>query len=101
MAGLALIISIIALIFAYLAFKKSGGTADELKSKVEGIGISTENLRKKTADTLSRLEKIIRRDDSEVEREKETADTADTLEADTVEEDDREEKKENEQQNKF
>jgi hypothetical protein len=93
MAGLALIISIIALIFAYLAFKKSGGTADELKSKVEGIGISTENLRKKTADTLSRLERIIRRDDSEVEREKETSDT--------VEEDDREEKKENEQQNKF
>ena len=101
MAGLALIISIIALIFAYLAYKKCGGTADELKSNVEGIGLSTENLRKKTADALGRLEKMIRRDDSEVEREKESVDSVDTVEAAIVEEGDMEEKKETEQQNKF
>ena len=60
MSILALIISIIALIFAYKAFQLSGGTAEELKTKIDDLGISTENLRKKSADAVNRFEKILR-----------------------------------------
>ncbi len=60
MSVIALIISIVALILAYQAYSKSGGTVDELKTKVDELGITTENLRKKTADTISRLEKAVR-----------------------------------------
>jgi hypothetical protein len=60
MSILALIISIIALVFAYKAYQLSGGTAEELKTKIDDLGISTENLRKKSADAVNRFEKIIR-----------------------------------------
>ena len=60
MSVLALIISIIALIFAYKAYQHSGGTAEELKTKIDDLGISTENLRKKSADAVNRFEKILR-----------------------------------------
>ena len=60
MSVLALIISIIALVFAYKAYQLSGGTAEELKTKIDDLGISTENLRKKSADAINRFEKIIR-----------------------------------------
>ena len=60
MSILALIISIIALIFAYKAYQHSGGTAEELKTKIDDLGISTENLRKKSADAVNRFEKILR-----------------------------------------
>ena len=56
MSILALIISIIALIFAYKAYQLSGGTAEELKTKIDDLGISTENLRKKSADAVNRFE---------------------------------------------
>jgi len=60
MSFLALLISIIALIFAYKAYQMSGGTADELKSKIDDLGISTDNLREKTADAVNRFEKVLR-----------------------------------------
>jgi hypothetical protein len=60
MAGLSLIISIIALAIAYLAYTKSGGSIEELKRKVEDLGVITETLRNKTADILESLEKKIR-----------------------------------------
>lgn len=60
MSILSLILSIIALVLAYLAYTKSGGSTEELRSKVEDLGISTDNLRAKTADALNRLEKSIR-----------------------------------------
>ena len=60
MGILSLIVSIIALVLAYLAYTKSGGSTEELRNKVEDLGISTENLRTKTADALNRLEKSIR-----------------------------------------
>ncbi len=59
MAGLAFVISIVALVFAYLAYQRSGGTS-ELKTKVEQLGITTDTLREKLADTLSRMEKAVR-----------------------------------------
>ena len=60
MALLSLIISILALIVAYLAYTKSGGSVEEMKRKVEDLGMTTESLRSKTADILENLEKKIR-----------------------------------------
>jgi hypothetical protein len=60
MSILALIISIIALVFAYKAYQLSGGTADELKTKIDDLGISTENLRKKSANAVHCFENILR-----------------------------------------
>jgi hypothetical protein len=59
MAGLAFIISIVALVISYLAYRQSGGAAD-LQAKVEQLGITTETLREKLADSLGRLEKAVR-----------------------------------------
>ena len=59
-AGLSLIISIIALVIAYLAYRKSGGSVEEMKRKVEDLGLTTESLRSKMADALENLEKKIR-----------------------------------------
>jgi len=67
MSFIALLISIIALIFAYKAYQMSGGTADELKSKIDDLGISTDNLREKTADAVNRFEKFIRGETKEPE----------------------------------
>ena len=71
MSVLALIISIIALIFAYKAYQLSGGTADELKTKIDDLGISTENLRQKSADAVNRFEKILRGEKKEAEKSEE------------------------------
>jgi hypothetical protein len=59
-AGLSLIISIIALVIAYLAYTKNGGSVEEMKRKVEDLGLTTESLRSKMADALENLEKKIR-----------------------------------------
>ncbi len=85
MAALALILSIIALIFAYLAYTRSGGSTDELKEKVEDLGITTEKLRKKTADALGRLERTVRGE------EKPAAEPEETVEGEVVEEEPKEE----------
>ena len=42
MAVLSLIISIIVLIIAYLAYTRSGGSIEEMKRKVEDLGVTTE-----------------------------------------------------------
>lgn len=60
MAFTSLVISILALIVAGLAYAKKGGSIEEMKQKVEDISIATEGLRKKTADILEGLEKKIR-----------------------------------------
>ena len=60
MEVLTLIISIIAVILAYLAFAKSGGSMKEMKVKVEELGISTETLRTRMADILDNFEKKVR-----------------------------------------
>jgi hypothetical protein len=58
-AGLAFVISIVALVLSYLAYRQSGG-AEELKAKVDQLGITTDSLREKLADSLGRLEKAVR-----------------------------------------
>lgn len=60
MAGLALIVAIIALIFSYLAYQRSGGSTEELRRKVDDLGFASEKWREKTADALNRLEKSVR-----------------------------------------
>ena len=73
MEAITLLIAIVALIIAILAYQRTGGTA-ELKREVESKGTSvdlkkqmdalvtaTDSLREKTADALDRLEKVIRK----------------------------------------
>jgi hypothetical protein len=67
MALLALIISILAMIVAYLAYTKSGGSVEEMKRKVEDLGVTMESLRSKTADILENLEKKIRGEEKKSE----------------------------------
>ena len=67
MALLSLIISILALIVAYLAYTKGGGSVEEMKRKVENLGMTTESLRSKTADILENLEKKIRGEEKKSE----------------------------------
>ena len=66
-AGLSLIISIIALVIAYLAYTKSGGSVEEMKRKVEDLGLTTESLRSKMADALENLEKKVRGEEKKSE----------------------------------
>ena len=66
-AGLSLIISIIALVIAYLAYTKSGGSTEDLKRKVEDLGLRTETLRNKMADVLENLEKKVRGEEKKSE----------------------------------
>lgn len=60
MAIVSLIISIIALVCAYIAYTKSGGSAEEMKHKLEEFGLHTETLRKKMADMLETFGKKVR-----------------------------------------
>ncbi len=67
------VIAVIALIISILAYQRTGGTAElkrkvestipseDLKKQVEALAAMTDSLREKTADTLDRLEKIIRK----------------------------------------
>ncbi len=59
MEALALLIALIALGLAIVAFKRTGGMED-LKRQVEGFGSKSEMARQKTADALDRLEQLIR-----------------------------------------
>jgi hypothetical protein len=73
MEGITLLIAVVALIIAILAYQRTGGTADlkrqidsaassvDLTKKVESLTIMTDALREKTADALDRLEKIVRK----------------------------------------
>jgi hypothetical protein len=60
MVILALVIAIIALIVAYKAYTRSGGTVEEMRASINEIGHSTEKFRKMTADALSKMEKSVR-----------------------------------------
>jgi len=60
MVILALVIAIIALIVAYKAYTRSGGTVEEMRASINELGHSTEKFRKMTADALSKMEKSVR-----------------------------------------
>lgn len=73
MEGITLLIAVVALIIAILAYQRTGGTAElkrqidagvsspELKKQVDALAAMTDSLREKTADALDRLEKVIRK----------------------------------------
>ncbi|NWG02691.1 MAG: hypothetical protein HXY44_07545 [Syntrophaceae bacterium] len=73
MEGITLLIAVVALIIAILAYQRTGGTAElkrqidagasspELRKQVEALVAMTDSLREKTADALDRLEKVIRK----------------------------------------
>jgi len=73
MEGITLLIAVVALIIAILAYQRTGGTADlkramestspslDLKKQVDSLAVMTDALREKTADALDRLEKVIRK----------------------------------------
>jgi len=54
-----LIIAVVALVVAVLAYMRTGGLED-LRSQVKSVGPATEALRTKTADALDRLERVVR-----------------------------------------
>jgi len=54
-----LIIAVLALVIAVLAYIRTGGVED-LRSQVKAVGPATEALRTKTADALDRLEGVVR-----------------------------------------
>jgi hypothetical protein len=58
-----LLISIAALIVAIIAYQRSGGSIEEMKKKVEELGITTESMRTRTADLLNSFEKKLRGED--------------------------------------
>jgi len=60
MEVLTLIIAIVALVFSALAYQKAGGMVD-LKGRVDSLGTVTDSLREKLADSLDKLEKMIRK----------------------------------------
>ena len=73
MEAITLLIAVVALIIAILAYQRTGGTADlkrqiegsasspDLKKQIDALLAMTDSLREKTADALDRLEKAIRK----------------------------------------
>jgi len=64
MVALAFIISVIALVLAIVAFRRTGGMTD-LKEEVDSLGSVTNTLRDKTANTLEKMEKAVRKTDKD------------------------------------
>jgi hypothetical protein len=73
MEAITLLIAIVALIIAILAYQRTGGTAElkrqiesrasspDIKKQMDALVAMTESLREKTADALDRLEKVVRK----------------------------------------
>lgn len=73
MEAITLLISVVALVIAILAYQRTGGTAElrkriestlpseDLKKQIDTLIVMTNSLREKTADALDRLEKVIRK----------------------------------------
>jgi len=73
MEAITLLIAVVALIIAILAYQRTGGTAElkrqieagasspDLKKQIDAFVSMADSLREKTADALDRLEKAIRK----------------------------------------
>ena len=57
---LILIVAVGALVIALLAYRKAGGSSDDLTKELEK---PLDQIREKTADTLSKMEKSLRKED--------------------------------------
>ena len=56
MGGLVFVIAVVALVIAILAYRKAGGSSEDMQRQIESV-------RQKTADTLARMEKSVRGED--------------------------------------
>jgi hypothetical protein len=54
-----ILIAVAALVMAIIAFIRTGGIQD-VRRQVDALGIKTDTVRDRTADTLDRLERLIR-----------------------------------------
>ena len=73
MEAITLLIAVVGLIIAILAYQRTGGTTElkrqlesktssaDLKKQMDALVAITDSLREKTADALDRLEKVIRK----------------------------------------
>jgi hypothetical protein len=73
MEAITLLIAVVALIIAILAYQRTGGTTElkrqieatasspDLRKQIDALVAMTDSLREKTADALDRLEKAIRK----------------------------------------
>jgi len=73
MEAITLLIAVVGLIIAILAYQRTGGTAElkrqlesktssaDLKKQMDVLVAMTDSLREKAADALDRLEKVIRK----------------------------------------
>lgn len=73
MEAITLLIAVIALVIAILAYQRTGGTAElrkqlesktaspDLKAQFDSLMAMTDALREKTADALDRMEKVVRK----------------------------------------
>lgn len=59
MEAVTLIIAVVALVIAVVAFIRTGGIQD-VRRQVEGLSLKTDTARERTADALDRLERLIR-----------------------------------------
>ena len=59
MEFVALIIAIVALIVALLAYRRAGGLRD-LRGEIASLGSGLDALRAKTADTIGKVERAVR-----------------------------------------
>lgn len=59
MEFLALVVAIIALVMALLAYRRAGGLRD-LQAEIASLGTGLDALRAKTADALGKLERAVR-----------------------------------------
>ncbi len=66
MSALALIIAIIALILAILAYQRTGGEW-ELRRRLDTLSGALDNLREKTADLLDKMETALRKGEQKEE----------------------------------
>ncbi len=56
MVGLTFLIAVAALVVAILAYRKAGGSSEDLQRQLESV-------RQRTADTLAKMEKSLRGED--------------------------------------
>ena len=77
MTALTFILSIIALVIAIVAFRRTGGMA-EIKDQVDSMDSVTDSLREKTANAFEKMEKALRKADKEENLEEKKQEKSET-----------------------
>ncbi|MDY6854905.1 MAG: hypothetical protein SWO11_09420 [Thermodesulfobacteriota bacterium] len=69
MSALVFIISVVALIFAIVAFRRTGGMT-EIKDDINSLDSITNSFRERTANALEKMENVLRKEEKEEDAEK-------------------------------